>query len=179
MKKHFWKNALAVLLMGCSMISTCVNAKGIQISVDGRTIQFEEAMPYMDTNNHILIPVRFVSEELGAKVSWDSKARQVTIYNEESTAKLFIGKQEVSVNGQEAVIDTMPVFKEQRMYVPLRFISEAFGADVRWDQQKQVVVIIKEPIEKEDEGVTVNQYGQIIEEEQEVQQTDVTIIVTP
>jgi hypothetical protein len=52
-----------------------------------------------------------------------------------------IDKHEYTVNGAEKQTDTAPMIMEDRTMVPIRFIAEAFGADVEWINETKSVVI--------------------------------------
>jgi hypothetical protein len=49
----------------------------------------------------------------------------------------------ITVNGQqiETDVETPPFIYNDRTYVPLRFVSEALGADVNWDNKTKTVII--------------------------------------
>ena len=88
-----------------------------------------------------MVPVRFVSESLGAKVSWDNDNRMVIIQRGNDTIKLKIGENKAEVNGKTVSFDTAAVLQNDRTMVPVRFISEALGAKVSWNQEKKAVEI--------------------------------------
>lgn len=48
----------------------------------------------------------------------------------------------VYINTNEVVLDQKPIIKNGRTLVPLRFISEYLGNDVKWDPNKKVVTIV-------------------------------------
>lgn len=52
-----------------------------------------------------------------------------------ATIRLTVGQKEASINNQPCLLEAAPYVKLQarRTLVPLRFISEAFGADIAWD----------------------------------------------
>ncbi len=57
--------------------------------------------------------------------------------------KMTIGKTGMDVNGKFIPTDTAPVIKNSRTLVPIRFISDAFGANVEWnDKEKKVSVML-------------------------------------
>jgi len=58
--------------------------------------------------------------------------RAVNVKRGQITASLTIGSQVISVMNVRRTMDTAPVIVQDRTFVPLRFISEAFGAEVRW-----------------------------------------------
>lgn len=115
----------------------------ITVFVDGRQVNFPDAKPYIK-NGRTLVPVRFVSEEMGAKVTWNDRNREVLIEKNGKKILLKIASKNVYVNGVKKVIDVPAELKNGRTMVPLRFINEAFGANVHWvDEEKKVIITTK------------------------------------
>jgi hypothetical protein len=103
------------------------------VVVDMDQVSFPDAKPYLDHEiNRVRVPIRFVAEAMGAEVEWDQNTHTVTITREELVIKLVIDQVTALVNGQSIQIDAPPKLVENRTMVPLRFISEAFGAKVEW-----------------------------------------------
>lgn len=48
------------------------------------------------------------------------------------------------VNGESVKVDVSPSMIKGRVLVPIRFVSEALGLNIQWDQSKQQVTIDKE-----------------------------------
>ena len=86
-----------------------------------------------------MVPVRVISEELGANVKWDNSTKSFTITSSDGKT-VIVGKaksSQVTVNGKSAYIDpsSPDVVVEQkkgRVFVPIRFVSESFGAEVNY-----------------------------------------------
>lgn len=114
----------------------------ITIFVDGNKIKFDMP-PYVNKDGRTMVPLRFISENLDSKVSWNSADRSVTIKDESKTIKLYIDKNTASINGKSISLDTKPQIKGQRTMVPLRFISEIMGAEVNWDKNTQKIEVNK------------------------------------
>jgi len=74
-------------------------------------------------------------------VEWDPENQIVNVRNGSSFVSLKIGFKFAGVNGAVKVLDVAPFIYNGRTYVPLRFISEALGKEVRWDDQNRVVYI--------------------------------------
>ncbi|MFO7655431.1 MAG: copper amine oxidase N-terminal domain-containing protein, partial [Bacteroidales bacterium] len=51
---------------------------------------------------------------------------------------------EALVNGKKILLDAPPQIRQGRTFVPIRFISEAFGAIVEWDAATRTVTVIYE-----------------------------------
>jgi len=62
-------------------------------------------------------------------------------YVKTTTIMLQIDNKNAAINGKTVALDTPPIIKDGRTLVPLRFISEAFGAEVAWDPVFQIIDI--------------------------------------
>jgi len=113
----------------------------ISIVVNGQTIDFD-VEPYIE-EGRTMVPVRFVSEQLGAHVAWDGDEQKVTINLEDTTIVLEIGKETVWINDQEheGILDVPAEIVEDRTMVPLRFVSEALGEAVKWEGETRTVFV--------------------------------------
>ncbi|MFZ5595562.1 MAG: copper amine oxidase N-terminal domain-containing protein [Bacillota bacterium] len=105
---------------------------GILVMVNGEAIYFPDAKPYVNSDGRAMVPVRFVAEELGADVGWNNATQTVSIIKGNTSISLTVGRRGATVNGKEIVLDTAAVLEKDRTLVPVRFISEAFGAEVKW-----------------------------------------------
>ena len=88
---------------------------------------------YIDkSNSRTMVPLRFVSENLGFNVGWDNKTQTATITEGDTTVQIAIGSKAPKVNGVTKTIDAAATLKNGRTYVPVRFISEAMGETVNY-----------------------------------------------
>lgn len=140
MKKSICLILLSVLIAMC-LTSVAQAASEVTVLVNNNKIAFPDQKPYIDQNNRTLVPIRFVSEALGADVGWNGETSTVTITQKEKTIVLKIGENKASVNGQTKTFDTKAVIKNRRTMVPLRFVSECLGARVDWIAKTRTVVI--------------------------------------
>lgn len=86
--------------------------------------------------------------------SYDAKANAVVGYVVEegsyfvvekeslTTISMQIGNNGVVLNNENKILDAAPLISQNRTMVPLRFIAEAFGADVSWAQDTKTVTIV-------------------------------------
>lgn len=110
--------------------------------VDGEKKMLDVA-PYVDPNsNRTLVPLRFISEAFGATVVWDSLASSATINLGSKNIVLQIGNKRALVNGDFQELEQPPIIKDGRTMVPIRFISESFGATVNYDSLTKTITII-------------------------------------
>lgn len=113
------------------------------IVLDGRHLSI--AVPAIDESGRTMVPVRALFEELGAQVSWDEGTQTVKISKADQEIKLTVGQNTAYVNEKAVKLDTPPVVLEGRILVPLRFVSEAIGADVTWNAEKNEINIQTTP----------------------------------
>lgn len=85
-------------------------------------------------NGRTLVPVRFISESLGAKVDWDKKTSTVIINYKNKKITMVMGKKVLSANGKEFPLEVSAKEINNRTFVPFRAIAEAFGKKVFYDR---------------------------------------------
>jgi len=129
---------MATLIGGVLMVNA--NAD-VSVTVDGNKVVFPDAKPFIDENGRTLIPVRFVTEDLGATVEWNAQDREVYITKDGVNIMIRIGQEMILVNGRTKAMDTKAIIKEDRTYVPIRYVAEELGATVGWDASTRTVII--------------------------------------
>jgi len=116
----------------------------INVLLDGKRITFPDVWPQVDANQRVLVPIRVVSENLGAKVNYANN--MITITQGSKVVVLTIGSKTATVNGKPVTFDSAAVVKNSRTLVPLRFVSEALGQTVEWDGTDKYVWIGKKEV---------------------------------
>jgi hypothetical protein len=111
----------------------------IGIMVNGRLLP-TDVLPVME-QGRVLVPVRAVGEALGVNVGWDQGLQQITLMGEERNVELFIGNRFANINGVSSELDVPARVIQGRTLVPLRFVGQAFGAEVNWNSDLQMVEI--------------------------------------
>lgn len=102
-----------------------------------------EAPPFIDKeSNRSLVPIRAISEIFGANVFWNEKEGKVTIKFDTKVVNLIIGEKKANVNGKIYELDCPPTIVAGRTFVPVRFISEIFGATVNWIPAERRIIIV-------------------------------------
>ncbi|KAA9005446.1 copper amine oxidase N-terminal domain-containing protein [Paenibacillus spiritus] len=135
---------LAVLLMAALLavpFQASAASLPLRVVVDGDKVYFPDAQPFIDSKQRVQLPVRFVTEALGAKVLWNGPAKKASILLNGKTMEVYIGKSSYTVDGKTKRMDTAAVFKQSRTFVPLRFLYEGLGVSVNWDDSVKTVYI--------------------------------------
>ncbi|MEC0136983.1 copper amine oxidase N-terminal domain-containing protein [Paenibacillus macerans] len=158
-----WVIAGLVAAMLCSLFTVTASAASrlpsfVGVVMDGQKIWFPDAQAFVDENNRTLVPVRFIAEQMGAKVGWEPKTMTVPIERDDLHIVLTIGDSTALVNGKEVVFDSKAITSGGRTFVPLRFVSEALGAEVNWDSPTSTVFISTQ----EDANAKYDEWGRLI-----------------
>lgn len=99
-----------------------------------------KVVPYLK-NDRTLVPLRFVSETLGAEVKWEDGWDYCYVVKGDKEIKITFNSADIEVNGEVITYDAPVEVVENRTMVPIRFISEELGYDVKWNQPNQLVII--------------------------------------
>jgi hypothetical protein len=89
-----------------------------------------------------LVPMRDIFEALGATVVWDGATREIRAQKADKNIWLQIGNRTARVDNASRWLEEAPAIYRGSTLVPLRFVSEALGADVAWDNSSRVVSIL-------------------------------------
>jgi len=103
--------------------------------------KFMDVKPYIKADR-TYVPVRFLSEALGADVAWDEATKTVTVTKGDKTVVLVIGSTIAKVNGADVQMDVAPeIAGVGRTMLPARWVAEGLGYQVGWiPTVKQVVI---------------------------------------
>lgn len=118
--------------------------QSIKVFLDGKDLQCE--VPPILENGYTLIPFRAIFEALGAEVSWLPEKQRVRAIKEDTSIELTIGSYEAKFNNSNIRVGFPPKIVEERVLVPLRFVSEAMGCLVVWDGANQAIYIYTDTV---------------------------------
>lgn len=114
--------------------------QNISVVVDGQPVVFTGVGP-QKVGGRVLVPLRGVMEKLGAYVGWQPATRTVTANKSGVDLTLQLGNRNATVNGRTVLLDVPPQEYRGSTMVPLRFVGEALGAEVKWDNATYTVNI--------------------------------------
>lgn len=135
--------AFPVMLIALLMVLPAVAAASpsITIYIDDEVYDFAPS-PIM-VEDRTLVPMRAMFEALGAIVEWEPETRTAIGCRDGVIVRLPIDSDIPTVNGVEKKIDVPARIIENRTFIPLRFVSEAFGDDVKWEGVAQIVSVTR------------------------------------
>jgi len=104
-------------------------------------IEFPLDAPPIVNEGRVMIPLRAIADIFGAEIEWVSEQKKVIITLRLEKIVLTVGERNANVNGKYVFLDAPPVIHNERIMVPLRFISETFRAEVSWVAETKTVII--------------------------------------
>lgn len=112
-----------------------VNSKFAMIyEKNGKRTDYElHTAPFLMDGN-TMVPVRFISEALGAKVAWREEDQSIAIVSEAAVITLQLNNKQAKVNSQTYELEIPPVKNGDSTVIPLRFVSEHMNMFVYFDK---------------------------------------------
>ncbi|MBS5945748.1 MAG: copper amine oxidase N-terminal domain-containing protein [Peptoniphilus harei] len=137
------------IILGASILALAIPTfvfanSDIRLWVKGEIVKSDVA-PYI-SEDRTMVPLRVISENFGKKVTWNNNDKKVSIKDEKGNEFSLVINEKVMENvssdsNLKIKLDAPAVIKDNRTFVPIRAIAEAFGEKVQWDNDKRVVVI--------------------------------------
>ncbi|WP_169089128.1 copper amine oxidase N-terminal domain-containing protein [Paenibacillus sp. PL91] len=124
------KKVIFVVFLAISIFisSSTTYAAEYQIKIDGVAIT-SDVKPEIK-NKRTMVPLRVISENLGASVEWSNS--KVILTKSDMKVILTLNSITAEMNGEKLLLDVKPYMKNNRIFVPLRFIAETFGCNVNY-----------------------------------------------
>lgn len=128
-----------IFLLVSSM--TCIFAATDEISVyvEGQKVSFD--VPPQTINNRTMVPIRAIFEFMGATVVWDDATQTAICTKDSTTVKMSLNSTTEYINNIPYTMDVAPVIIDNRTLAPARYVAEAFGYSVYWDNATKSVII--------------------------------------
>lgn len=109
------------------------------IEFDGNILGFD--VPPIIEDSSTLVPMRFLFEQMGADVEWDSETQTATATIENKAVTFSIDNVNARINNKPAKMDVPARLVNGKTMVPLRFLSENMGYDVDWDTDSRTAIV--------------------------------------
>lgn len=169
------KKIITVLLVGCMLCQNIGMLQARTLVIDGKKVEYNtdpislyvnkklvetKVMEPVQINNRVLVPTREVFEAMGATVQWDNTLKQVTVQYESKKIVLVVNKTTATINGTSVTMDVPGKIINDKVMIPVRFVSEGIGMSVQWDSGNKAVWI-EEPKNSSNSNGTTEQTLQI------------------
>jgi len=147
MKRSFCIMMLALLALwfipGWASQAQATQAQTVNLVIGGQAV-VPDAPPVI-SSGRTLVPVRVIAEGLGADVDWNQQTRTAVIRRDKQELVLRVGSNLAQVNGKQVKMDAPPLMSNQRMLLPIRFVSESLGITIGWVESTRTVVANETP----------------------------------
>ena len=103
-----------------------------------------DVAPFIDANNRTMVPIRYVANALGvadSNITYDNASTTATISGPSNVVNVRTGSKVLVASTGNITMDTTAVNSNGRLYVPVRFIANALGAEVSWDPATKTVAV--------------------------------------
>ncbi|UKS30534.1 N-acetylmuramoyl-L-alanine amidase family protein [Paenibacillus sp. HWE-109] len=139
--------AFCLILLVCMLLlpSYALGAESpavIKLFMNEKRLTSTEVAPHVVSGNTI-VPVRIIVQEIGAKVTWNAAARQVTIVKDDVNIQLVIDSKMAVINGAKEQMEVAPVIENGNTMLPLSFIGKRMGIEFKWDAATSSVHMFK------------------------------------
>lgn len=130
-----------------------LNSGEYEVLINGQVIKRQMDVKPLVKNDRLMLPLRSLSEMIGAKVEWDSQTRTAIFTNKGLVAKIQIdGNEIVLSNGKVIKMDSKPLNINGRILLPISNVANVFGLtngntkdgidqNIEWDGDNKTVEI--------------------------------------
>jgi len=146
---------ISVFLLSLTPSSSDIFASSdIKVEIDGTDYYFSP--PPIIKDGRTLVPMRALFEALGAEVEWISETRTAVGRREGIEVRIPVGSRYPIVNDTPVEIDVPALIIGNRTYLPLRFVGEALGDKIVWDNAQRKVIVERKGPEQPKETLSVH-----------------------
>lgn len=122
-------------------VSAAEPLKEIRLYLDSERLPAKVA-PYIDPEANVtMVPLRIISESLGAEVQWTQHSRTVDIYWGNSHISMSANDKQAKVDGRLVELEASVQLYQNTTMVPIRFVAEALGIQVSWNSSARSVLM--------------------------------------
>lgn len=123
-------NGSAYIKLVLDETKASINDKSVTLQMSPHLVQ-----------NTTMVPLRFVTEALGATLKWDGAAQRVDLTYGTKLLTMHIGNTTAYVDGTPIHLEQAPIIENEVTLVPIRFIAENFQQTVSFDEHTRVITI--------------------------------------
>ena len=133
--------SLIVPVYANNEVEISFNLGASELNINGNKVTVPA--PFVLGQGTTMVPLRVITEAFGAKVDWESSSKRITMQYDNSTIVMHINSLTATINGKEVPLSEAPIISEGSTMVPLRFISENFGATVGYNEATKAITVSK------------------------------------
>lgn len=145
-KSRFWIVLLVIFLffprfpVSAETGDIRLDNQSVHLKLNGYYVLYSYPQgPYIDNNARLMVPLRSVSELMGADVTYQPETKTALIQWDHAELNVTINSKQAQVNGKIVEMDTVPVMNKQAMFVPIRLLLDHLPFEAQWDQESRML----------------------------------------
>ena len=132
----------AINSVGFDYITDEKTKNSVNVKIYDKYIDFNSINQWpLIENGRTLVPLRAVFEVLNCEVNWDASSSSAVVEHGNTKIVIPANSKKAYVNGTSMSLDVPAKLVNNRIMVPLRFISESINKTVIWDNNNSTVLI--------------------------------------
>lgn len=156
---------ISIIICALSLMITQGAFAGNSIKVFVDDVELSTEVSPVLHDGSVLVPLRSISKMLNADTHWDAEKQTAILVSGNLTIGIKPGAPVAEAGGQEHLLDVPARISNGRLLVPLRFVGEALGCDVKWDARGRKVdihndfwsrLMLRGPVRAEELGLKVD-----------------------
>ncbi|WP_127532471.1 copper amine oxidase N-terminal domain-containing protein [Paenibacillus kobensis] len=134
------KSVMLASMLGLALLpmSSVWAAPKFSVVIDGKSYTLEQEP--INRKGSLLVPFGPIFKALDIPVQWNNESKTVTASKGKLNIEITVGYPGAIVNDDWVELDASAETIGGRVYVPLRFIGESTGNDVKWDKTSNSVI---------------------------------------
>jgi hypothetical protein len=122
-----------------------ITKKSIVLNMENAAYKPYSMLPYID-KGVTMVPVRFISEQLDADVTFNAETHEVSIKDTGIGANIVLTLQsnKAEFNGKTVELEGTVRNRDGTTYVPLKFIANALGAKLVWKNETKTITLTRD-----------------------------------
>lgn len=135
-------NITAINSIGFDYITDTKSNNSVNVKIYDKYIDFDiiNQWPFIE-ECRTLVPIRAVFEVLNCKVNWDTTINSAIVEHGNTKIVIPANSKTAYINGNKVILDVPARLVNDRIMVPLRFISESINKTVIWDNTNNTAMI--------------------------------------
>ncbi|WP_127496083.1 copper amine oxidase N-terminal domain-containing protein [Paenibacillus glycanilyticus] len=136
----------AIVAQKPDLFKAATHVNTIWLKINSKTAKVDNTSMMMDVapsvvNGTTFVSLRTLTTALGASIQWIPASNEVVVETGSDKVKFWIGKNTAQVNGKSVNLGAKVFIKDGRTQVPLRFIAELLGWDLKWNNADWSIVL--------------------------------------